>query len=91
MMKTATRFVLAAAAASMAVLPVAAQANTRAGDSGVVHSASAPGLGRAAAGERQGAEEGFSPILLGLISAGLVITGIVLATQSNDKGQSPGT
>lgn len=91
MMKTATRFALAAAAASMAVLPVAAQANTRAGDSGAVYSTSAPGLGRAATGEGQSEEGGISAILLGLISAGLIVTGIVFATQSDDEGQSPGT
>lgn len=90
MMKTATRMMMAAAAASMTVLPVAAQANTRAGDSGAVYtSASAqPGLGRAAEGE---SVAGGLTIILALFSSALIIGGIILATESNDEGQSPGT
>jgi hypothetical protein len=44
MMKTANRMILAATAASVAMLPIAAQASTRAGDNGSVYSTSAPGL-----------------------------------------------
>jgi hypothetical protein len=89
MMKIATRLVMAAAAASMAVTPIAAQANTRAGDNGSVYSvAAAPGLGRAAEGES--AKSGFS-IILGLFAAAAIIGGIILASSSDDKGQSPGT
>lgn len=88
MMKTANRMILAATAASMALLPIAAQANTRAGDSGSVYSVSGPGLGRATDGESLESAEG---IVLGLIGAGVAIGGIILASQSDDEGQSPGT
>ena len=89
MMKTVTRLAMAAAAASMAVMPIAAQANTRAGDSGSVYSVeSAPGVGRTAEGES--AKGGFS-IILGLFAAAAIIGGIILASSSDDNGQSPGT
>ncbi len=89
MIKTATRFAMAAAAASMAVMPIAAQANTRAGDSGSVYSVSAePGMGRAAEGES--AKGGFG-ILLGLFATAAIIGGIIFASSSDDDGQSPGT
>lgn len=91
MMKTVSRLTMAAATATMAFAPIAAQANTRAGDSGAVYSASAPGFGRAATGEGQEEEGGFGDILLGLFAAGLIVAGIVYATQSDDEGQSPGT
>jgi hypothetical protein len=89
-MKTAIRMIMAVAAASMAILPVAAQANTRAGDSGAVYTTASaqPGLGRAADGE---AAAGGLSIILALFSSALIITGIVFATQSDDNGQSPGT
>lgn len=88
MMKTVNRVLLTAAAASMAVLPVAAQANTRAGDNGAIYSQSAPGIGRDAEGESIG---NGGKILLALIAAGLVTFGIIKATDSKDDGQSPGT
>lgn len=88
MMKTATRMIMAAAATSMAVLPVAAQANTRAGDSGTVYSSAQPGLGRAAEGES--VASGLS-IIIALFSSALIIGGIIFATESDDEGQSPGT
>lgn len=88
MMKTANRMILAATAASMAMLPIAAQANTRAGDSGSVYSVSGPGLGRATDGEALESDEG---IVLALIGTGLVIGGIYFASESDDEGQSPGT
>ncbi|WP_143736929.1 hypothetical protein [Erythrobacter tepidarius] len=73
----------------MAVMPIAAQANTRAGDSGAVYSVSAaPGLGRAVEGES--AKSGFS-IILGLLATAAIIGGIILASSSDDNGQSPGT
>lgn len=88
-MKTATRLAMAAAAASMAVMPIAAQANTRAGDSGSVYSVTAaPGIGRAAEGEQ--AKGGFS-IILALLASAAIVAGIVLASSSDDNGQSPGT
>ncbi len=88
MMKTANRMLLAATAASVALLPISAQANTRAGDNGAVYSVSAPGLGRAAEGESL--ESGVG-VVLGLIAAGLIVGGIVLSSESDDDGQSPGT
>ena len=88
MMKTINRTIVAAAAASLAFLPIAAQANTRAGDSGSVYSASAPGLGRSSVGE---SVDGGTSVILALAAAALIIGGIILATQSNDEGQSPGT
>lgn len=90
MMKIATRIAMTAAAASMAVLPIAAQANTRAGDSAAVYSVSAaqPGLGRDAEGEN--AKGGFG-IVLGLLAAVAIIGGVFLASDSEDNGQSPGT
>lgn len=88
MMKTVNRAILAAAAASVAVLPIAAQAGTRAGDNGTVYSVSAPGLGRSANGESLESGEG---VVLALIGGALIITGIVLSTEDDDNGQSPGT
>jgi hypothetical protein len=89
MIKTATRLMMAAAAASMAVMPIAAQANTRAGDSGAVYRvAAAPGLARTAEGES--ARSGSS-IILALFAAAAIIGGIILATTSDDNCQSPGT
>ena len=90
MMKTVNRMILTAAAATMAVLPVAAQASTRAGDSGAIYSASAsaPGLGREDDGE---SIKGGISIILALLAAAAVIGGIIAATSSNDNGQSPGT
>lgn len=90
MMKFATRIAMTAAAASMAFMPIAAQANSRAGDNGAVYSVSSaqPGLNRAAEGES--IKSGLG-IVLALLAAGVIIAGIVFATDSNDKGQSPGT
>jgi hypothetical protein len=88
MMKTVNRMILTAAAASMAVLPVAAQANTRAGDSGAIYSTSGPGLGRDAEGEDL--KGGGVSIILALLAAAAVIGGIIYATDSDGDGQSPG-
>lgn len=83
-MKSFSRIMLAAAATSLAVAPVAAQAGTRASE-GV--SLSAPGKGRSAKGE---ALRGASTIILALGAAGLFIAAIASASTSPDKGQSPG-
>lgn len=90
MINTASRIMMAAAAAGLAVAPVAAQANTRAGDSGSVYSVSAsgPGLGRAAEGEFL--NDGIA-IIVALLAAAGIISGIVIAVDSGDDGQSPGT
>jgi len=90
----ATRMMMTAAAASMAFMPVVAQANTRAGDSATVYSTAKakPGVGRAAKGEKQA--QGFS-IVLGLLAASAVIVGGLIAGgvigNSTDDDQSPGT
>lgn len=88
MMKTFSRMMLAAAATTLAVTPIAAQAGTRASDSGAVYSVSAPGLGRAAEGEK--AASG-STIILAIFAAIAVGAGIYFAADSDDNGQSPGT
>lgn len=89
MIKTASRIVFAAAAASMAMTPIAAQAGTRAGDTTAVYSAAAvPGIGRSAEGESLA---GGSDIIIALLAAAAIIAGLVLASDSDDNGQSPGT
>ncbi|MBI1402424.1 MAG: hypothetical protein GC147_04345 [Porphyrobacter sp.] len=90
MIKTASRMMTAAAAASMVIAPVALQANTRAGDSGAMYSAPAaqPGLGREADGE---SIAGAGTIVIGLLATAAVVVGIIKATSSEDEGQSPGT
>ncbi len=86
-MKTLSRIMLAAAASSLAIAPVAAQAGTRASEGSSLSSVSAPGKGRVAKGE---SIKGASTVILALVAGGLVIAGIVTASKSKDKGQSPG-
>lgn len=86
-MKNLSRIMLVAAASSLAIAPVAAQAGTRASEGASLSSVSAPGLGRTAKGE---SIKGASTIVLALFASGLVIAGIVSASKSKDKGQSPG-
>lgn len=88
MMKFASRLAMTAAAASMAFAPIAAQANTRAGDSGTIYSATAlsqPGVGREADGETL---EGTSGILI-ILFAAAVAAGIIIIIDDEDN-QSPG-
>ena len=87
-MKTASRMLMAAAAATMAIAPVAAQANTRAGDSGSVYSVSAPGLGRADEGESL---KSGATIILGLLGFAAFVAGVYLAADGGSRDQSPGT
>lgn len=84
-MNTVSRIMLAAAASSLAISPVAAQAGTRASEGS---SLSAPGLGRTAEGES--IKRGASTVVLAILASGLIIAGIVSASKSKDKGQSPG-
>lgn len=89
-MNVVSRIMLAAAAASMTVLPVAAQAGTRAGDNGAtysVSSVSAPGKGRAAKGEGLfGLGFGASFfVVIGL--TGLLILTVVVV---NNNSRTPG-
>jgi hypothetical protein len=88
-MKTLSRMMLAAAAVSVAALPVAAEAGTRASKASAV-SMSAPGKGRSAKGEKQ-SESSITPIVIGVVATAAVIGGILGATSSKDNGQSPGT
>lgn len=90
MIKLATRLSITAAAASMAVLPIAAQANTRAGDSTVVYTASASQLGVDRDEERKSSKRRFA-IILGLLAAFLIGAGVSIAQDVNVDGQSPGT
>jgi len=87
-MKTVSRMMIAAAATALTIVPIAAQAGTRAGDSGSVYSVSAPGMGRAAKGEA--AADGGT-IILAIGAALLVGAGVFFAADSEDEGQSPGT
>ena len=89
MIRSVTRIVMTAAAASMALMPIAAQANTRAGDSGSVYSVSAaPGVGRAAEGE---SISGVFSIILGLLGTAALISVAIFASSSDGDGQSAGT
>jgi len=89
-MNTLSRLALGAAAAGLAIAPVAAQANTRAGDSARVYSAPAasqPGTARSADGERVGGGADIVALLL----VGLWATGVAFAVADDDPDQSPGT
>lgn len=90
MMKTATRIMMTAAAAGMVFAPIAAQANTRASDASSVYAVSAaqPGLGRPEEGESR--KRGIS-VILALLASGLIVGGLIIALNSKDNGQSPGT
>ncbi len=93
MLKKISQSTIALAAASMAMAPVAAQANTRAGDSSVTYAtpASQPGAGRQADGEELGRGGNvFAYFLAGLWLAGIVLI-IVDVNDDDDDRQSPGT
>ena len=89
MMKTVSRVLVTAAAASMAFAPIAVQANTRAGDNAPVYTAdfAQPGLGRATDGEDV---KGATGIILLLFAAAAAIAGIIVVADT-DNGASPGT
>ncbi|MEM7665248.1 MAG: hypothetical protein AAF250_05280 [Pseudomonadota bacterium] len=88
-MKTfASRLAVTVAAASMAFAPIAAQANTRAGDSSTIYSGSAvsqPGVGRSDDGESLKGTGGIIIILL----AAAAVAGIIIIIDDDDN-QSPG-
>lgn len=90
MIKTMSRLMVTAAAASMAVAPIAAQANTRAGDSTPTYTSQTaqPGVERSAEGEEM---RGGSSIILLLLAAAAAVAGIVIAADNEDDDRSPGT
>ncbi len=75
-MKTLSRMMLAAAASSMAVLPVAAEAGTRTSSQNATYAVSAPGKGRDAKGEKAGSSFLVWGII-GFTAAGVAIYGVV--------------
>ncbi len=91
MIKTVSRLAVTAAAAGMVFAPIAAQANTRAGDSAPVYTSTAaqPGLDRAADGEE--IRGGGTGIVLLLLAVAAAIGGIVVAADNEADDQSPGT
>jgi hypothetical protein len=75
----------------MAFAPIAAQANTRAGDNAPVYTAETtaqPGMAREAEGESL---RGTPGIIIALFAAAAAIAGIVAVADNDDNGQSPGT
>ena len=90
MKKSISRVLVTTAAAGLVFAPIAAQANTRAGDNTPVYTSEAaqPGMGRAAEGEE--VRGGGATILL-LLAAAAAIAGIVIAADNEDDDQSPGT
>lgn len=90
MKKIVSRALVTAAAASMAFAPIAAQANTRAGDNAPVYNTEAvsqPGLARDAEGEDM---RGGASVILLILAAAAAIAGIIIIADGDD-GQSPGT
>lgn len=89
-MKTMSRMLAATAALGLVFAPIAAQANTRAGDSQSVYSVANPGLGREDDGESIG--QAFA-IVLAVIAVSATVYGISEAASSDedDDDQSPGT
>ncbi|QUL37572.1 hypothetical protein [Erythrobacter sp. JK5] len=90
MLNAARNLMVALAAGSLVMTPVAAQANTRAGDSPAFYTSAQvqPGLGRSADGEGIAA----SGDVIALLLVGLWITGIVviIADLDDNDNQSPG-
>lgn len=86
-MTITSKFIAAGIAASMVISPIAAQANTRAGDSGSVYAGavSQPGLGREADGENL---VGVPGIIAAIIAGAGIIAAIIII--EDDDNQSPG-
>ncbi len=81
MMNIGTKAALLVASIGLAVAPVAASANTRAGDAGVSKvAASAPGLGRAANGSKASGES----IGIALAAIAAVVGGIIILASDGD-------
>lgn len=90
-----SRYAMGAAAFCMALTPIAAQANTRAGDNSTIYSQSSlsqPGLARSANGSNLANTDndaGLAPIILGIIGGALIFIAIIITDDDDD--QSPGT
>ncbi|MEP0189081.1 MAG: hypothetical protein ABJP70_04630 [Erythrobacter sp.] len=81
------------AVASLSLAPVAAHANTRAGDSSTVYSSSLsqPGQGRSINGESvSGSGDIIAMVLLGLWASGIFIVAADIQFGGDDDNQSPG-
>ena len=89
MLKSVFPIALKAAVIALIASPIAAQANTRAGDSGAIYTASfaQPGSGRDADGESIASGSSF---LIGLL-VGLGASGLIAIIADDDDDQSPGT
>jgi len=88
MMSIVKQSLLAAAAASLVMTPVVAQAKTRAGDNSPVLTSSIakPGVGRSAKGEKVGG----SSFIIAILAAAAAIGAVILIADS-DEDASPGT
>jgi len=81
-----SRLLMTAAAAGMALAPIAATAKTRAADSAPTYtSVSAPGEGREADGEKL-----VAPGILVAILAAAAAAGVIIIIDDDDDNQSPG-
>ena len=93
MPKTAQKILTTLATVGLVFTPVAAQANTRAGDSKAFYTSSQvqPGLGRSAEGEGVVGESGdiIALILVGLWATGIFVIVADIGDDDNDN-QSPG-
>ena len=93
----ASRIAMTTAAACMVFSPIAAQANTRAGDSGAIYSRNAlsqPGFARAAKGlgianDDDDDDDDLGLLLLYVLGGAAVIAAIIVIDDEDD--QSPGT
>jgi hypothetical protein len=85
-MNVVSRFLLGAAAASMTVLPVAAQAGTRASDSSATYSVSAPGKGR----DQKGESVFGLALIPSLLVVGSVFATVIVSTVIIQQGRTPG-
>jgi hypothetical protein len=95
MSKAMSKVIMTAAAAGLALAPISAQANTRAGDQAPVYtstSAAQPGIGRGAEGE---SIEGVPGLVIGILAAAAIIGAVVVIasedSEDNNDNQSPGT
>ncbi|MBV7258294.1 hypothetical protein [Erythrobacter crassostreae] len=95
MIKTASRLTLTVATVSMAFLPVAAHANTRAGDNGTVYGAEASSAGAIFGAVYDDEEISFAlgdvlAVVAGILAGTAIIT-LLSGTADNSPDQSRGT